>query len=82
MGEKEGSAMEINTGTAVAAGAVSLVMSQRVRDAVRKGAVYGLAGIIGAGDAVVGAAKGAVDSANEVRSSNGRSRAKSASAKS
>jgi hypothetical protein len=75
--------MEINPGTAVAAGAISLVMSQRVRDTVRKGAVYGLAGIMSAGDAVAGAAKGAVDSAQEVRgSSNGRSaRSKTASAK-
>ncbi|TMM01560.1 MAG: hypothetical protein E6G10_12685 [Actinobacteria bacterium] len=64
--------MEVNTGTAVAAGAISLVLSERVRDTLRKGVVYGLAGVISAGDAVVGAARGAVDEAQSVRGSNGR----------
>jgi hypothetical protein len=75
----------VSTETAVIAGAATLVMSKRVRDVLRKGAVYGLAGIISAGDAVVGAAKGTLSSAQEVRhSSDGsapeRSRAATAKA--
>ena len=48
------------------------IPDQRVRDSLRKGVVYGLAGVISAGDAVVGAARGAVDEAQSVRGSNGR----------
>ena len=73
--------MEVNTGTAVAAGAISLVLSERVRDTLRKGVVYGLAGVIGAGDAVVGAARGAVHEAQGVRSNGRGSGRKTATAK-
>lgn len=50
--------METEVGVAVAATAA--VLSPRARNVVRQGAVYGLAGAMKAGDAVWGAARGAV----------------------
>jgi hypothetical protein len=67
---------------AVVVGATSLVMSKTVRDTVRKGLVYGVAGVISAGDAVVGATKGVVDSAQDVRSDGSSSSRSRATAKS
>jgi hypothetical protein len=43
----------------VAAVAVAAAVSPRVRGALRQGAVYGLAGVMRAGDIVVSTAKGA-----------------------
>ena len=46
---------------AVAAVAAAAALSPEVRDALRKGAVYGLAGVLKAGDVVISAARGAMD---------------------
>lgn len=53
------------------AGGTAAVMSERTRKVLRRGIVYGLAGAISAGDAVVSAAKGVAHSAEEVASSAG-----------
>ena len=55
---------------AIAAGVTAALFSPRVRGVVRRGAVLGLAGVMSAGDAVVGAAKGAAEEA-KARSSAG-----------
>jgi hypothetical protein len=63
-------------GVAVAATAVAL--SPRAREVVRKGAVYGLAGVFKAGDVVFSTARGAARGAGagvKSGSSNGRSTA-------
>ncbi|HYY05356.1 MAG TPA: hypothetical protein VE997_02175 [Candidatus Limnocylindria bacterium] len=49
--------IEREVGIAIAATATAL--SPKAREAVRRGAVYGLAGVIKAGDVVVGTARGA-----------------------
>jgi hypothetical protein len=46
---------------AIAAAATAAALSPEVRDALRKGAVYGLAGVLKAGDVVISAAHGAVE---------------------
>jgi hypothetical protein len=46
---------------AIAAAATAAALSPEVRDAVRKGAVYGLAGVLKAGDVVISAAHGAIE---------------------
>jgi hypothetical protein len=56
---------------AIAAGITAAVLSPRVRNVVRRGAVLGLAGVMTAGDAVVGAAKGAASEARERASADG-----------
>ena len=56
-------------GLAVAATATAL--SPRAREVVRKGAVYGLAGVMKAGDVVASTAKGAARGAQEGAGSNG-----------
>lgn len=48
------------TESAVVAAATATVLSPRVRGALRRGAVYGVAGVLKAGDVVAGAARGAV----------------------
>ncbi len=54
---------------AVAVGATAAVMSERVRGAIRSGAVYGLAGAFMAADAVSGAGRGGLRSAQQALSS-------------
>jgi hypothetical protein len=49
----------------VAVAATAAVFSPRTRDALRKGAVYGLAGALKAGDVVVSTARGAARGAQE-----------------
>lgn len=56
---------------AMAVAATAAAMSPRAREAVRKGAVYGLAGMLKAGDVVVGTAKGAARGAQEGFSTDG-----------
>ena len=56
---------------AIAAGVTAALFSPRVRNVMRRGAVLGLAGVMTAGDAVVGAAKGAADEARSRSSVNG-----------
>lgn len=56
--------MESEVGLAV--GLTAAAFSPRVRDHVRKGAVYGLAGALKAGDLVVSGAKGAARGAQNV----------------
>jgi hypothetical protein len=46
---------------AIAAAATAAALSPEVRDALRKGAVYGLAGVLKAGDVVISAAHGAME---------------------
>jgi hypothetical protein len=50
----------ISTETAFVAAATAAVFSPKTRDTLRKGAVYGVAGALKAGDVVAGAARGAV----------------------
>jgi len=47
----------------VVVGATAVVLSKRGRSVIRKGVVYGLAGALTAGDAVVSATKGATHQA-------------------
>jgi len=56
--------MESEVGLAV--GLTAAAFSPRVRDHVRKGAVYGLAGALKAGDLVVSGARGAARGAQNV----------------
>ena len=56
---------------AIAAGVTAALSSPRVRNVMRRGAVLGLAGVMTAGDAVVGAAKGAADEARSRSSVDG-----------
>jgi hypothetical protein len=55
--------IEREVGIAIAATAAT--MSPKVRDVVRRGAVYGLAGAMRAGDVVWGTARGAARGAQE-----------------
>ena len=55
--------IEREVGIAIAATATAL--SPKARETVRRGAVYGLAGVIKAGDVVVGTARGAARGAAE-----------------
>jgi hypothetical protein len=57
---------------AIAAGLTAAAFSPRVRQVVRRGAVLGLAGVMTAGDAIAGAARGAMDEAQGARE-NGQS---------
>jgi hypothetical protein len=50
---------------AIVAGVTAAAFSPQVRGVVRRGAVLGLAGVMSAGDAVVGAAKGAAHEARQ-----------------
>jgi hypothetical protein len=50
----------MSTETAFVAAATAAVLSPKTRDTLRKGAVYGVAGALKAGDVVAGAARGAV----------------------
>jgi nucleoside phosphorylase len=52
-----------------AVGATAAVLSPRVRRVARKGAVYGLAGVLKAGDVVVAAARGAARAAQSTETS-------------
>jgi hypothetical protein len=54
---------------AIAAGVTAAALSPQVRGVLRRGAVLGLAGMMSAGDAVVGAAKGAAHEARQRTSS-------------
>lgn len=59
----------------VAVAATTALLSPRAREVARKGAVYGLAGVLKVGDVVVGTARGAVRGASEgVSGSNGVSK--------
>jgi hypothetical protein len=53
------------------AGGTAVLMSKRGRNAVRQGVVYGLAGVLFAGDTVVNAARGATHTAEEAASAAG-----------
>lgn len=57
---------------AAAVAATATAMSPRAREVVRKGAVYGLAGVLKAGNVVVGTAKGAARGAQEGFAGDGR----------
>jgi hypothetical protein len=50
----------VSTESAVVAGITAAVFSPRTRETLRKGAVFGVAGVLKAGDVVSGAARGAV----------------------
>jgi len=50
----------------IAVAATTLALSPQVRGVIRKGLVYGLAGVLRAGDAVSTTARGAAQSAQEV----------------
>lgn len=50
----------MSTETAFVAAATAAVFSPKTRETIRKGAVYGVAGALKAGDVVAGAARGAV----------------------
>jgi hypothetical protein len=52
---------------AIAAGLTAAAFSPRARHLMRRGAVLGLAGVMTAADAVVGAARGAMDQAQGAR---------------
>jgi hypothetical protein len=69
--------MDTETGVAVAAAAA--IVSPRARNLLRRGAVYGLAGALKAGDVVYGAARGAVRGAADGVSGNGSRPSRSAS---
>lgn len=49
----------------VAVAATTALLSPRAREVARKGAVYGLAGVLKVGDLVVGTARGAARGASE-----------------
>lgn len=59
----------LDSEVAVAVAAAAVVFSPKVRGWLRKGAVYGLAGVLSAGDAVSGVAKSVGQSAQEMTSS-------------
>jgi hypothetical protein len=64
----------------VAVAATAAVLSPRAREVARKGAVYGLAGALKAGDVVVSTARGAARGAQDsVRAGSGDGRATSRS---
>jgi nucleoside phosphorylase len=46
---------------AIAAAATAAALSPEAREALRKGAVYGVAGVLKAGDVVISAAHGAIE---------------------
>lgn len=56
----------------VGAAAAAVALSPRVRGAARQGAVYGLAGVLKAGDVVVGAGRGMVQGVAEGARGEGR----------
>jgi hypothetical protein len=56
---------------AIAAGLTAAVLSRPVRRVMRRGAVLGLAGIMTAGDALAGAARGAMHEAQASRDGGG-----------
>lgn len=58
--------LEIVVGAVVGAAAVSAAQSENVRNKLRQGAVYGLAGLLMAYDKVTAMTKGAVDGARQV----------------
>jgi hypothetical protein len=60
---------------AIAAGLTAALFSPRVRGVLRRGAVMGLAGVMTAGDAVIGAAKSAAGEARARTSTNGSGQA-------
>lgn len=65
----------------MAVAATTALLSPRAREVARKGAVYGLAGVLKVGDVVVGTARGAVRGASEgVSASNGASKPEAAPA--
>lgn len=55
----------LDTEVGVAVAATAAVLSPRTRGAMRKGAAYGLAGALKAGDVVVSTTRGAVRGARE-----------------
>jgi hypothetical protein len=61
----------------MAVGATAALMSERTRRVLRRGAVYGIAGVMSAGEAVTSAAKSVGRDAEHV-SSNGHEQAASA----
>jgi hypothetical protein len=75
--------MAIDRDVGVAVAATAAVLSPQAREVMRKGAVYGLAGVLKAGDVVVstarGAARGAEQSVRTGSSNGSRSRSRSGS---
>lgn len=59
--------------TAIAVGLTATVLSPRARKVLRRGAVYGVAGVLVAGDAVSAAARGARHGAEQAASGAERS---------
>lgn len=55
----------------IAVAATALATSPQVRNTVRRGLVYGLAGVLRLGDAVSGAAKGAASTAQNAAANTG-----------
>src|SRR5947207_3262570 len=55
----------VNTETGFMTAATAAAVSPRARQLLRRGAVYGLAGVLRAGDVVAAAARGAVRGARE-----------------
>jgi hypothetical protein len=72
--------LEIVVGAVVGAAAVSAAQSESIRNKLRKGAVYGLAGLLMAYDKVTAMTKGAVDGARQVVQEAGDQRVAPASA--
>lgn len=56
---------------AVAVAATATVMSPKARKVIRRGAVYGIAGVLAAGDAVSAASRGAREGAKRAASAAG-----------
>lgn len=75
----------LDTKTGVVAAATAASVSPRARELFRRGAVYGLAGMMKAGDVAVAAARGAVrgakDAATEGQTQAKRSRSRQAQAR-
>jgi hypothetical protein len=57
----------LDSEVAIIAGVTAAAFSPRVRRVVRRGAVLGLAGVMSAGDAIVGAARSAAEEARDAR---------------
>jgi len=72
----------LSSESAFVAAVTAAVLSPKTRDTMRKGAVYGLAGVLKAGDVVAGAARGAVRGVrgDEAAASDGAARAADAAA--
>lgn len=63
-----------DSNAAIAAGVTAAILSPRVRSVMRRGAVYGVAGVLKAGDITVSAGKGAAEGARDLGSQGKRPR--------